>query len=476
MVRNILLLMTILILTLGAILYGQWNNYSKHKIEMKKEIPVKAYEDITIQTVMNGNLKITQTFRSLKKNVEYRINEPRKILNWVCTKKDGKICDSRDKDPHTFLPDKGEIVIDSTLEGKKNHPVFQLSEWRAVLPQIRIARTNLKIVDSVDRGGTWVAGIPLIGYKRMDLIDYYVFEGKKDDFSLYWQKKPLYATRRNSFFTYYSENPSDKWTIPANFSAQLENSPFLAIIHTSKLPSAKLSGLLIENGRISSSEVETALIENNIKQKIEIVQGDNHWLVELLASLYLEKPMHSGKALSVYAELKTKYTDSELKEFVESIIRSNHKMNFVDLDRLLGEMHGLGTHFFSSLQHQPHEQLRLSFFDLRKVLLNGKENSKIEIMVLASEKFFPFLVTMKELGYQVSITSSEKKIVLNKDNNQYEFADGRTIFLKNGQQYGMLKSPFIVKNNVIFISQIGLQSIFNVKIQESEKEIQILNY
>lgn len=50
---------------------------------------------------------------------------------------------------------------------------------------------QIKVTDGERKGGAWAAGLPLKGHEKLELIDYYVFEGKGRKPMLFWQNSML---------------------------------------------------------------------------------------------------------------------------------------------------------------------------------------------------------------------------------------------------------------------------------------------
>ncbi|MEK3989449.1 hypothetical protein [Robertmurraya sp. FSL R5-0851] len=179
----------ILSAVISGLLFWQWDAYSK-ELEQPADME-NANQRISIQTETDI-LVITQKLSGLTGKKEIPFVLPSEVISWKCLLEDGSECGRQEESETSLKPDsKGNIQIQFTLPIKVNEKAFLFNQWLASFSNVQVTETKVELIDSTKRNGTWVMGIPLKGNKKLDLIDYYVFEGQLANPSLYWQADSL---------------------------------------------------------------------------------------------------------------------------------------------------------------------------------------------------------------------------------------------------------------------------------------------
>jgi hypothetical protein len=395
---------------------------------------------------------------------------PRYSPEWTCIGDIRGECASQDSNPNTFLAKKGSLSLQYSLQTNKKETAFLLTEWSAGLKNESIQNTKITIISPAKRKGKWVAGIPLTGHKERELINYYVFKGKEPEVSLYWQESPLYRLKQTGNYTIYSDKQEELNTEKKIIeSSWLKSMPFLNIILTKRTPSGSAPGFLfLADGR-PASEMQAAAAEYFYGQKFKKVP-ESEWIRDMFVSNYSGNEPRTEKGRFALNQMHSSLSDQEWKKFIVKVNSTKPQLNVRDLDSILEKARGLKTSFFTLNTEKIKENVPLAFFESKSLVINGTNLPTLEVLVAQGSRFYPFVATMGALGY-TSGQHEEKFIVLKKQKATYSFQPEKKIFYRNGQGYGLLINPFMVKTGTVYISQAGLKSIFKVKVTETKKKI-----
>jgi hypothetical protein len=460
------MLFAALFLGLIGFLYWQWHLYEE-KRDLGQVTSNPIIQEMTVKTSAES-LHITQVFHRLNPRQDYRIIVPNHVIKWTCIKENGAPCVSKKIKSKTYpAQDSGNLTLQYSIKISPGSPSLLQSNWMMKLQNVKIHETKIELVDSFFRKGTWVAGLPLKGHKKHEFIDYYVFEGNSDQPDLYWQAKPLYIIGQNNSFTVYSEKNElksfQKLKLPVR-------SLYTSFIHTNEHLPFSSPSIFITHNSLSPQVVHKIWITNYFSQKFQSKQTDN-WLVDVFSSLYLNEPTKTVKGTFIIEQLRAHLNHSKIQKFVEATFQKEF-INSNDLDQQLEEITGFETNFFRS--NNGRSTFPLVFFETKDIKVHGKNVANLEASITNGTMFFPFIKTMKSLGYSVKV-NPDLSIVLKKNRNKFIIFENQSSFLKNGQKFGLLEYPFKNENGMIYINQKGLHTLFNVKIATRNKEIYLMD-
>jgi hypothetical protein len=455
-----------LFLGLIGFLYWQWHLYEE-KRDSDQVASNPIIQEITVKTSAES-LQITQVFQRLNPKMNYRIIVPDHVLKWTCIKENGDPCVSKEINSKTYPSQaSGSLTLKYSIKITPGSPALLQSNWMMKIQNVKIHETKIELVDSFFRKGTWVAGLPLKGFKKHEFIDYYVFEGNSDQTDLYWQAKPLHIIGQNHSFTVYSEDNEQKSYQKLKLPVR---SLYTSFIQTNEHLPVSSPSIFITHDSLSPKVVHKIWITNYFSQKFQSRQVDN-WLVDVFSSLYLNEPTKTVKGTFIMEQLKADLDHSKIQRLVEATIKKEI-INSNDLDQQLGEIAGFKTNFFKS--NNGESSFPLVFFETKDVLVHGKRIVNLEASIVNGIMFFPFIKTMKSLGYSVKV-NPDQSIGLKKNQNVFIIFENQSSFLKNGQKFGLLEYPFKNENGMIYINQKGLHTLFNVKIATRNKEIYLMD-
>lgn len=461
---------------IGGMLFWQWEAYSEYHDSTKSVQEEEVTQRVSVTS--KGNLlKITQLFEGLKADKEYSITTPERIQEWNCVKTDGNPCESVDENPSSFFADANSITITYQLDLKEDHSPFLLNHWLAYLPDVKVTHTSIEIIDTSKRVGSWIAGLPLKGHNKFELIDYYFFEGVGDNSSLYWQPTPLSRVRGEHGIEYYSSGNIDKNSLLFKSLERIPNFTGAAIVLTDAFPETNGFGLMITKPNIANEVIERKLIYNFLMDKVDGLPLEERWLFDVLTSLITGQESNVPKGQEFMKELKGSLTEEELLEFTKRVIMET-ELTVQKLDDLLGDIAGNGTHFFTLNKNEETLLVPLYYFDARKVIIEDKLQKDLEVLIMNdNDRFYPFSETMTAFGFDVKVLADNETLLLNMENNSYRFYVNQNIFIYNEENYGLLENPLSYVNGKVYIESSWLETIFKIDLQETKEEIKLsLNY
>ncbi|AIE59535.1 stalk domain-containing protein [Bacillus methanolicus] len=474
MFRTSFFIFMILSAAIGGMLFWQWKAYTeKHEATGRLQTE-PVHQQITLESVAN-ELKISQTITGLIDGKEYRVSIPKNVSTWKCLKADGTPCISKDQLHDTFKAEDGKIVFSYSISFNNHLSSLFFNEWTISLRDVSTYSTKLEIIDYARRGGSWAAGLPLKGYKQLDFIDYFVFEGKRKNFSLYWQKKPLYQATNLSQINFFVESKESE---PVNLSSLkfVSDFPYLTVVLTDSYPETDGNGIIVVKKNIKQDILVRKVFDYYFRAKFSKSEIEEKWLADVLAAYFTKQKSRSTKGEKIIQELTTKLSDQELKEFMSSVILEKSALSAKVLDEQLSKQKGLKTQFFTLNKNETASFVPLSFFDSRKVYINGEEKKGIEILYQNKKRLFPLIEVLNGLGYEVKYRTGEKTLLLNKGNNRYRFYTNRNIFVFNKEDYGLLENPFLLINGKIYIEEKWLRPLFKINIKENDFQIDIFSF
>ncbi|WP_057769608.1 stalk domain-containing protein [Cytobacillus dafuensis] len=469
--KSIILVLIAMTTFIGGMLLWQWKAYSKQN-NLNNESTERAIQEITVHS-NEKELQISQKIIGLTSGKEYKVSKPDSLFHWSCKDKEGKACDSGDENPNTFKANQNQLVFEYTIPVQTNGSAFLLNEWVTNIPDLAITSSSIEIIDKARRGGTWIAGAPIKGYKEMDLIDYYYFDGIGIPSSLYWQPKPIQKkqSEMEKVFLYGSqglENMNHFQEIKS-----LKGFPFVSVVFTDQYHEENGKGIMIVSPNTNEDELKQKLINYYFEKKFKDISKDQYWIIDVFTSYTINEAAKTTKGKAILEELGNKLSEEELNSFFKKASECSEMLTLKQLDHYLSELKGWKSKFFISNGERTDSIIPLYFYDFRKVIVSGKEEKGIEVVIDQEKRLFPFVQTMEALGYDVQVLSDKETIFLAKGRNSYRFFLNQNIFIYNEEDYGLLESPLLNINGNIYMNKEWIETLFKVNIEVGNEEINI---
>lgn len=451
-----------LISAIGGILFWQWNAYTEQHGRTSRT-GENIHQHIVVETTSN-NIRVRQTIHGMTPKKEYTFIVPKLVSQWICLDKNNQPC-QQGEDEQVIIATDNKITLQYDIPFDKGKSTLLLTNWSMMIQDSSIQSTKIEIAESVRREGIWIAGAQLIGYEKLDLIDYYVFESKQQTVPLYWQNTLLTPTmKKNEFIVYQGKETNADINISLDFLKEVSDFPFTSIILTEKCSPTIEKGLIITN-TLDEKQLQRQLAMQFFLQ--HVADEYDKWLFDLFASMMVEIDPQTDKGKNAIQQLTSNFSDAELKTFYQRVIQEETALSVNRLDDLLSDIKGLQTHFFQ-LNTENEDFSKLYFIDPKKVVINDKE-IEIELIVENNTRLFPFDETMEAFGFEVNHFSNQ--ILLNNKNSMIRFYKNKNIFIYNEEDYGLLENPLTEVNGEIYIEQKWLQTIFKISFNENTDRI-----
>jgi hypothetical protein len=467
MKKTTLTLLLILFTIASILLIWQWNNYSNSKGLLEET--EQAQQHITVEAI-GRDLSITQNVTGLADQKEYRVIKSDSLFRWECKDRNGRYCSSNDDSPQTFLASNGELNFQYVIP-IQNQSAFLLTEWISSINNVEMVCTTIDIVERERRDSAWVAGIPQIGFKKLSFIDFYTFKGEEPFPALYWQQKPIFKNDENQYVTFYSKQSGAYEEVLQNLKP-LKLNEYTSIILTEDHKPSSGNGIQIVSSLENFKELEEKLVYSFFENKFKSLLSEEKWILELLTAETLKEPVSGQRSTAVLQELSSKLSETERQSWLKTIQQEVDYLNFQKLDQAFESVNGLKTTFFSLNRSEKVQWTPLYFVDLRNITIHDKVIENIHVVSRGKEILFPFVPTMKELGFLVK-SNEDDKIELSNGKNSYKFDLDQPFFYSNEEIFGLLDQPFVVENGVIYIKREPLKLIFNVIVEEDQNLIKL---
>lgn len=453
---------------IGGLLFWQWHAYSK---EMEKPVEIELVsQQVSIKTEVD-TLLINQKLSGLTGKKEYTFSLPSGVTEWQCILEEGKDCKKQDESLTSLKADtNGSFQIQYSLPVNTNEKAFLYNEWLASFSNVQVTDTKVELIDSSKRNGTWVMGIPLIGNKKLDFIDYYVFDGELAHPSLYWQANSLLLDEVDHKLVVYSEQEG---SVTPTFKSlqELSNRPHVTVVMTSQLQEGNGNGMIITRPDAETDNLERKLIYSFIKSRFDHLPIEQSWLVDLHTSLYLDIESQIPKSNQMIQELRSKLSEEELENYLQTFLTEDTLFTPQKLDHILNTVTGKKTSFFNLNKNEELSFIPLYYLDERNISVKGKNQESLHIVYMEDQILFPFVETLSALGFQVKALSNNETLLLTKGLNSYRFYVNQNIFIYNEEDYGLLENPLTKIHHTIYIDYQWLTSLFKIEIDEDENTV-----
>jgi hypothetical protein len=461
------LIITVLIVILSGTVAWHWIAFTKKTADLEPESEEKITLAVTVM-VDHAGMNIKQVFSNINDNKKYEAIIPTQASDVNCLYEDGTPCLDELQSPSIKVKGtklKFEYII-------KSDPgvALLLNDWLVMLDDINITETRVEIVDQLRRKGTWVAGLPLKGYKQMEAVNYYVFEGMSKNPSLYWQERSLAkhtGQRGIDYYTFSNEQAVYQFASLKNFTM---NQHLSVIMHDgNRVVHGK--GILLAGNKLTDKEFEQHLAISFLSSKFDPLAKVDSWILESLASMVTNQQPENTKSQAIVSEMKDTLTAGELNEFINSLSSSSSTIDHLSLDEYMSSIKGLKTSFFSLNMQEGSDVFPLLFMDTRSVVVNGNEREEIGVVIKGDKKLFPLAPTMDALGFKTESGSDRKSLEISSASSTYSFNLENKTFIHNGQSYGLLENPFQNINGDFYLEKHWLNAIFKVSVNEDEESI-----
>ncbi|WP_176215211.1 stalk domain-containing protein [Cytobacillus gottheilii] len=466
--RAFLLIIIILSASISGMLFWQWEAFSEQKDPDSSETS-NITQSISIYTASN-ELSVHQKVSGLAEGVIYEAALPQQLFNFKCVDTNGNPCIAESEEPYFYSSEDGQLHFSYTIPVEDRGNSFLLDHWTVGLVDTSISKTHIEVTESVNRDGTWMAGLPLQGYKEKEYIDYFSFEGSGDVSPLYWQASPLTYYETDTGFNYYAEQPVLE---SSSFEAISELNDFhnLSIVITDQHQPYESGSLMIENKEITEKALEHKLLIHYYHNKFASLELAEDWLADVFVAQTLGNEAHTQKGKAILSDMNEKLSEFELDLFFSSIHNEPHELTAEKLDSALTKIMELRTSFYT-LNSQSDDFIPLFYYDDRTLIVQGEEKEN-NVIYEGARSLFPLKETLEYFGYHVQYLPEQETVLIQNKDKSYRFYLNKNIFILNEDNYGLLQNPLTMMYGSIYMEKQWLDSIFNLQIEENSSEISI---
>jgi hypothetical protein len=460
------LIITVLIVILGGTVAWHWIAFSKKTADVESEPEEKVTMAVTVK-VNQAGMNITQVFSNINDNRKYQVIIPTQAGAVNCMYEDGTPCLDVVQSPSTKV--KGTRLQFEYIIKSDPGVELLLNDWLVMLKDINITETSVEIVDQLRRKGTWVAGLPLKGYKQMEAVNYYVFEGKNMNPSIYWQEKSLSkltGQRGIDYYTFSMDQAVYQFDSLKNFAM---NQHLSVIMHEGNRV-VRGNGILLAGNKLTDKEFEQQLAISFLSSKFNPLAKVDNWILESLASLVTNQQPGNTKSQAIVSELKDTLTGAELNDFMNSFYSSS-TIDHLSLDEYMSSIKGLKTSFFTLNMQEGPGVFPLLFMDTRSVVVNGTEMDGIGVVIKGEKQLFPLAPTLEALGFKTKLGPDRRSLEILSASRTYFFNLENKTFIHNGQSFGLLENPFQNIDGQYYLEKHWLNAIFKVSVKENKENI-----
>ncbi|WP_175988784.1 hypothetical protein [Bacillus sp. Marseille-Q1617] len=468
MQRLILSFTFIMVMAIAGILFFQWNGFLSGSA--KESVHSKVNQSFTIHHDGNGFF-ITQEVQFLSdKQEEMTIEWPENASNYQCLDESRNDCLSKENGEF-YLKVKSEgnqkLTISYKLKRQTADGYLLLSEWYPVLTTGIPVKTSINIIEKTNRDAVWISGYKEWKHEAMDFIDYYSFVGygSPSDLLLYPGKVNSYEGRKVRVY-------SDEKLTYKIMNTEYSDAGFVTVVIDDRLPVHEAENFLII-GRNFQQSTLMLKVKWGLNQQKYTSSYQESWLKELKASLILQSPHGSPKALRVYQELKNGLTEDQFASF--SRLLKNDKSPLIHsqkMDALLMKATNLTTSFISEITTHTKKEIPLVLRASQNILLNGKPLEDGAFIQYHQNELISFTELLKGAGIEVKYLQ-EGVIYVTDGGHSYRFYIDKDYFILNEESYGLLTKPVQKIGSTVYMDVKWLEKLFHIEIDKTSSAIKI---
>lgn len=458
MSKNVLLAVSILMILISGLLFFQWNTVSISTFSSGK----KPEQNVAVRHMQN-HFQVKQSIKQMPEG-SYEIRKPKKLDSFSCESSRHQSCVwlNQEKTRIAFGKEE-EITFTYQLSSAENRDHFVLDNWLFQVEDVTCHFSRIQLTEEKWRQGEWLAAADSIGKKKMDAIDYYVFETNHESPALYWNANRLQEIYKDQHVAIYSEN-----SVPADFSKlkDLDRSGKLLAVMTKKEKKFHDHDDLI----LVPNQGEEAILLAILKKTL-LMEEKQEWLLDVMISAFFERPFGSEKAQKMYLELERELQKDGVNRWLAKVLPSKTVISARDLDEYIWETAGIKTNFFTINAQEKKPFIPYYVLDERPVLVNGKAADEITILYHGEHPYISFIPLVAQLGFAVQ--SGTNEVMIKRGDGAYHFYYGRKIFYKNGRPFGLSGNPFLTVGEETYIRTELLLPVLGVNINETSNQIHL---
>lgn len=454
-------------------------HYNDEAVAIEESGQAPFIQEIEIVKTLEG-LEVKHTLSSLSEH-SYSFQLPKGAKNFRVVDDKGARIDFEKEVIHEGKEEE-QILLYDFIQHDQGEEVLSY-DHPLLIVKGKPTFTTVHIIDRTKRGGTWITGLPRLGTKSTELLNYSLFAGIGEITDLLWQKEetPL---------TYESEQLSLFGKADKAVAEQVEH--LLEEIHSDHMTVVLHGGNYnIESDRFvalpeSEHEKVKSLMFTKGIQAVYDIPLEEKRLASVVASIISETPIGDEEAQAMYTELGEVLTSREKEQLVQSLKEDDSvPLNAKKMDEIMSEITHAKVKFFEqNVIHHVSESLLL--YDRRSVAFDTRsmfDTSKSEhvqdgrLQVIdglhriqhQGEYFYPMKAFFKGFGYDV--TWNEQSIYVKRGEDQYRFSLIEPFYVYDERRFNLSKEPYLLVNHEYYIEEQALKRIFKLVTTEDDEQI-----
>lgn len=352
-----------------------------------------------------------------------------------------------------------EIPISGTLESRK---LFK--EPFAKLRNAKPDSTILHVTDESGIGGMWISGLPLVGTKKMDMVDYSMFKGNGTVSDLYWQRKVYPEAYRGDRLSIFADS------IDADVAEQLNgdlkdlNTRHISVVLDPEGKPLQSSRFIIT--QLKATELSDLVLERGVRSMYAISEREQ-LVASLVTSISIDTPTGTKEAKAVFESMKGSLTEEQY-EILQSRLTEKYgeHIDASILDELIGEVTGWKTSF---VQKNTEGSYPFVLEDTRTVYMNGEAQEDVQVIIMDKQTLYPASKLLSRNGYDVS--ANESSIYIESEEEKFRFSLRDPFYVLNEKRYELREKPYAFIGNEYYFAEDALRRIFHLSIQKNEDTI-----
>ncbi|WP_102347050.1 stalk domain-containing protein [Bacillus sp. Marseille-P3661] len=483
MIKRVAVLLLMLLVTITGLIGYQWILYklNNSNLEIAQHTPL----DTEIELFHNNEkILIEQKVSNLLQS-NFIVKLPHNISDLRCKTANGDNCNlvNEGREHRIYLENKTTVSFTYAILTDSQETAWWFDDWFVQFSNLEneIIPMNFEVMlTEKNKTTSWVAGASEIAIVEKDHLDYYVWS-KQDssELVLYMTSDSLHDNNEyGPLISIYSSEQKQDIEGLHNLIDKLSSQFELTIVRSAHDDVYYSSQLIVVPLETESKKIEELILSVYIKRFKQPYNDDIAWIWDVLPAFILDRPVGTSKVYEMSVEL-LEHVPSETKEsFRKWLLEENVpaiKVNSLDLDHHLKLGTHLSTTFFSKNINQTAPLVPFYYTESRSVFFqNRKLNNDWAPVVRNEEVYFPFEVTLKGLGFNLTVFSKEKLYLLSKSGNSWRFYLDKTYFIYNQEDYGLLKKPLEQFDGEVFISEKWLEQLLKVDVIKRENGIYLM--
>lgn len=451
---------------IGGTLFFQYQAYSA---ELESGNRAYYYAQEIETSYSNDELHVKHHFKGLP-NQRMNIILPTHAKDVACLVEDATSCERLDETmTYIAMGEAKSQSISYTVPIKNGLSENKLLQNMFVqLQNGEVSYSILHMATDKAMAGRWVTRLPLVGEQKLSVITNTMFSGDGDVRDLYWSVQPLPLQKATALYTVYAnESPSEDFLQEV---AGVMEDKHIAIIKDAKFVAADtVEFLFLEH--LDVATIENKILLTRLKQKYDFSKAEP-WLIDIVATLALDRPIGGQKAQEVLATLNQEMTPAQVDEFKMRVLATEQQaITTAYLDDILHDIFTMPTDYFTQNAATTSGVFPLLFGDEREIYVNDYVKNDVKLIMKDGKIYYTADTLLPHLGYTAG--EGNKGYYVNSAKSAYRFPRLPGFYVHNQTRHDVKSEPLIQIGDSYFIEEGWLQRIFHVDIEKNTGRIQM---